>query len=103
MFTLLTYPTIAKDDVYIRHNIPFQICNIEADSLPFESEFFDAVSCCQALEHFTHSHLPPVIDMKRVLKEGGLIELDVPNAASFRNRSRSCVVNILPMITRNIM
>lgn len=77
-----------QDDVYIKHNIPFQICNIEADPLPFETGFFDAVSCCQALEHFTHSHLPPVIEMRRVLKEGGLIELDVPNAVSFRSRSR---------------
>ena len=75
-------------DVYVRHNIPFQICNIEADSLPFESDFFDAVSCCQALEHFTHSHLPPVMEMRRVLKGGGVIELDVPNATGFRNRSR---------------
>lgn len=75
-------------DVYVRHTIPFQICNIEADSLPFESDFFDAVSCCQALEHFTHSHLPPVMEMRRVLKGGGVIELDVPNATGFRNRSR---------------
>jgi SAM-dependent methyltransferase len=46
------------------------------------------VSCCQALEHFTHSHLPAVLEMKRVLRDGGMIELDVPNAASLRNRSR---------------
>jgi len=74
--------------LYKKHKIPFRICNIEADPLPFESDFFDAVSCCQALEHFTHSHLPPVLEMKRVLKNGGLIELDVPNATCFRNRSR---------------
>lgn len=78
----------SHEDVYLRHNILFKICNIEADPLPFEDNFFDAVSCCQALEHFTHSHLGPVLEMRRVLKEGGLIELDVPNAASFRNRSR---------------
>ncbi len=76
------------DDIYIRHGINFRICNIEADALPFESEYFDAVSCCQALEHFTHSHLPPVLEMKRVLKGGGIFELDVPNATCFRNRYR---------------
>jgi SAM-dependent methyltransferase len=76
------------DDLYARHGIPFAICNVEADPLPFESDALDAVSCCQALEHFTHSHLPAVLEMKRVLRAGGRIEVDVPNAASFRNRSR---------------
>jgi len=75
-------------DLYQRHGLAFAICNVEADPLPFESASFDAVSCCQALEHFTHSHLPAVLEMKRVLRPGGVIELDVPNAASFRNRSR---------------
>ena len=32
--------------------------------------------------------LPAVLEMKRVLRDGGMIELDVPNAASLRNRSR---------------
>ena len=75
-------------DVYLRHNISFNICNVEADSHPFKNDFFDAVSCCQALEHFSHSHLGPVLEMRRVLKVGGVIELDVPNVVSFRNRSR---------------
>ncbi len=77
-----------NEDVYLRHNISFNICNVEADPLPFENDFFDAVSCCQALEHFSHSHLGPILEMRRVLKVGGVIELDVPNAVSFRNRSR---------------
>lgn len=77
-----------SDDLYVRHGIPFSICNIEADPLPFDDETMDAVTCCQVLEHFTHSHLPPVLEMKRVLKTGGILEIDVPNAACFRNRSR---------------
>jgi SAM-dependent methyltransferase len=77
-----------NDPFYLKHGIPFQVCNIEADALPFESESLDALTCCQALEHFTHSHLPPVLEMKRVLRPGGMIEIDVPNAVGFRNRSR---------------
>ncbi len=73
---------------YQMHPIGFKVCNIEADSLPFDDGFFDAISCCQTFEHFTHSHLPPLLEMKRKLKPGGLIEIDVPNAASLRNRSR---------------
>ena len=65
-----------------------KLCNVEVDDLPYEDEKFDAVTCCQALEHFVHSHLHPVKEMKRVLKPGGILELDVPNVACYRNRSR---------------
>jgi SAM-dependent methyltransferase len=82
------YHDRGQDSVYVKHSIPSYICNLEADPLPFEAESMDAVSCCQALEHFTHSHLSPVLEMKRVLKPKGIIEIDVPNAASFRNRIR---------------
>jgi len=78
----------SRDPLYLQHDIPFHVCNVEADALPFPDESFDALSCCQAFEHFTHSHLAPLVEMKRVLKTGGLIEIDVPNAVSFRNRSR---------------
>jgi SAM-dependent methyltransferase len=78
----------SESDVYLKANAKFQICNIEADPLPFEDQTFDAVCCCQALEHFTHAHLPSILEMKRVLRIGGVLEIDVPNAACFRNRWR---------------
>jgi SAM-dependent methyltransferase len=75
-------------DVYLKKPIRFKVCNIEVDPLPFEDDFFDAVVCCQVLEHFTHSHLPAMKEIRRVLKPGGIVEIDVPNAVCFRNRSR---------------
>ncbi len=74
--------------VFKKANAQFSVCNVEADALPFPNNFFDAVCCCQAMEHFTHAHLPTVMEMKRVLKTGGILEVDVPNAACFRNRLR---------------
>lgn len=74
--------------VYRAHGIAFHRYNIEIDSLPFQDESFDAVVCCQVLEHFTHSHLPAVLEMRRVLRPAGILEVDVPNVASLRNRSR---------------
>ena len=68
--------------------IKFQLCNVEADAIPYPDESFDAVVCCQVLEHFSHSPLPAVREMKRVLRPGGVLEIDVPNVASFRNRVR---------------
>jgi len=74
--------------VYLEKKIKFNICNVEVDPLPFEDDFFDAVTCCQVLEHFTHSHLYAVREIHRVLKSGGLVEIDVPNAVDLRNRLR---------------
>lgn len=68
--------------------VRFTQCNAEVDPLPYPDASFDAVVCCQVLEHFTHSHLPAVREMRRVLVPGGLLEVDVPNVASWRNRSR---------------
>lgn len=68
--------------------IVFQVCNVEADAIPYPDESFDAVVCCQVLEHFSHSPLPSIREMKRVLRPGGVLEIDVPNVASFRNRLR---------------
>jgi len=75
-------------EIYREQPIAFRLCNVEVDPIPYPDASFDAVVCCQVLEHFTHSHLPAMLEMRRVLKPGGIIEVDVPNVASFRNRSR---------------
>ena len=73
---------------YQRHRINYRQCNVEVDAYPFPDDEFDAVTCCQVLEHFSHSPLPALGEMRRVLKTGGVIEIDVPNVACFRNRFR---------------
>lgn len=78
----------AYPDIYGNKAITFHLCHVEADPIPYPDEFFDAVVCCQVLEHFSHSHLPAMKEIRRVLRAGGIVEVDVPNAASFRNRSR---------------
>ncbi|HVS26953.1 MAG TPA: methyltransferase domain-containing protein [Burkholderiales bacterium] len=80
--------TARYPEVYREKPIHFQVCNVEVDPIPFADGYFDAVVCCQVLEHFTHSHLKAMKEMHRVLRHGGIVEVDVPNAVSFRNRSR---------------
>lgn len=77
----------AHPDTYGK-GIAFRLCNVEVDAIPYPDDSFDAVVCCQVLEHFSHSHLPAMKEILRVLRPGGIVEVDVPNAASFRNRSR---------------
>ena len=75
-------------EIYREKHIRFQVCNVEVDPIPYPDASFDAVVCCQVLEHFTHSHLPTMQEIRRVLAPGGVVEADVPNVAGFRNRSR---------------
>lgn len=77
------YPWSLKDKL-----CEYKLCNAEIESLPWDDGVFDAVTCCQVLEHFTHSHLFAVREMHRVLRPGGIVEIDVPNVACLRNRSR---------------
>lgn len=79
----MRYPKVYRDQP-----IAFKVCNVEVDPIPYPDDQFDAVVCCQVLEHFTHSHLPAMLEMRRALRPGGIIEVDVPNVASLRNRSR---------------
>ena len=79
--------TSSYPDTY-GNGVIFHVCNVEADAIPYSDESFDAVVCCQVLEHFSHSPLPAVREMRRVLRPGGVLEVDVPNVASFRNRVR---------------
>lgn len=74
--------------VFFDKKIEFKKCIVEIDPIPYPDNFFDGLTCCQVLEHFTHSHLHAVKEMHRVLKPGGIVEVDVPNAVDFRNRSR---------------
>jgi SAM-dependent methyltransferase len=78
---------VAHPDTYGK-GITFHVCNVEVDPIPYPDASFDAVVCCQVLEHFSHSHLPAMKEIYRVLRPGGIVEVDVPNAVSFRNRSR---------------
>ncbi len=68
--------------------VAFRQCNVEIEPLPYPDAYFDGITCCQVLEHFSHSHLPAVREMRRVLKPGGMLEIDVPNVACWRNRWR---------------
>lgn len=81
-------PAVAHPQVYRDKKIDSRACNVEVDPFPHPDGFFDATTCCQVMEHFTHSHLPATREMFRVLRPGGIIEIDVPNAVSFRSRSR---------------
>ncbi|WP_267225472.1 class I SAM-dependent methyltransferase [Dyella silvae] len=66
----------------------FQIVesDIEAASLPFEDESFDAILFTEVLEHIGIKHpLDIVRDMRRVLKPGGVLIFSTPNVCNVSN------------------
>ena len=58
------------------------------DNLPYDADFFDIVICNQVLEHISEDK-KVLLELKRVIRSGGLLILGVPNEgcamAWFRN------------------
>ncbi|MDX8412329.1 MAG: class I SAM-dependent methyltransferase [Mariprofundaceae bacterium] len=65
--------------------IPYQRWHLEAQPAPFPDNSFDAVVLSQTIEHFTYSPLHPLREILRITKPGGMILIDAPNIACFRN------------------
>ncbi|OHB75302.1 MAG: hypothetical protein A2Z34_09610 [Planctomycetes bacterium RBG_16_59_8] len=63
------------------------VIDLNGASLPFESGSFDCVTILAVLEHLFDPH-HVLREIRRVLKEGGTLVINVPNAASFSNRLR---------------
>ena len=54
--------------------------------LPYEDGQFDAVVCCETMEHFNFNPVPFVKDLLRILKPGGRAFITVPNIAKLDKR-----------------
>ena len=59
--------------------------NIERDSFPYEDDTFDVVLCCEIIEHLLSDPVHALIEIRRVLKPGGVLVLTTPNVARLDN------------------
>ena len=55
----------------------------EKDRYPYEDGRFETVLACEVFEHMLHDPMHMLIEMHRVLEEGGTLILTTPNVASF--------------------
>jgi SAM-dependent methyltransferase len=68
--------------------LPFDNINLEAEQLPYGDHSFDVVLLCEVIEHLTNDPLKAVLELKRLLKRGGLLVVTTPNVARLENVSR---------------
>ena len=66
-------------------DLPFDNVNVEMEPLPYPDASFDHVIFCEVLEHMTNDPMTALMELKRVLKPGGVMVLTTPNAARLEN------------------
>jgi ubiquinone/menaquinone biosynthesis C-methylase UbiE len=89
---------VTAQDVSSMMNLPAQRQRLEkagvivmavddvSKSLPYPDASFDAIICCEMLEHLPYNTVPLIREMRRVLKPHGFAFLTVPNQASAKRR-----------------
>jgi len=63
----------------------YKCFNIEHDQFPYEDGSFDILLFCEILEHLLSDPVHALIEIRRVLKDGGLLVLSTPNVAGLGN------------------
>lgn len=59
--------------------------NIEADAFPYRDDFFDVILYCEIIEHLLSDPVHALIEIRRVLKPGGVLVITTPNVARLDN------------------
>jgi SAM-dependent methyltransferase len=67
-------------------NIQFETCNLDEEPIPFQDGYFDVVIFTEALEHIFNPPTEVLKEVRRVLRQQGLLILSVPNFAALLNR-----------------
>jgi len=67
------------------HGIDYPAVDLEKDKLPFPDKSFNYISCLDVLEHLK-SQANAVNEIKRIIKDDGLIFISLPNVCHFFNR-----------------
>lgn len=81
----LDFASHIENSVWENLGVEWRQCHIEADPIPFPDDHFSGVYMGQLLEHFTYSPRKPLEEIRRVLKPGGLLVVDVPNVGEWHN------------------
>jgi len=59
--------------------------DVESSQFPYADNFFDVVLFCEVIEHLAYDPHRALLEIKRVLKPGGILILSTPNVARIEN------------------
>lgn len=62
--------------------------NVEEEIFPFADGAFDVVLLCEVLEHFQNDPMRVLLEVKRVLRDGGHLIVTTPNVSRLENVCR---------------
>jgi glycosyltransferase involved in cell wall biosynthesis/SAM-dependent methyltransferase len=69
-------------------NFPYKQFNVEQDVFPYADNSFDVVMFCEIIEHLLSDPVHALLEIRRVLKPGGVMVLTTPNVARLDNVRR---------------
>lgn len=75
-------------DVATEVELEYHHVNVESAVLPFDDATFDVVLFCEVLEHLLSDPVHALLEMKRVLRQRGVLVLSTPNVARLENVAR---------------
>ena len=81
----VTHPLTGETKI---ESLLFSHFNIEKSPFPFPNAAFEVVLLCEVLEHLQTDPLRVLLEIKRVLKEGGHLILSTPNVSRLENVCR---------------
>lgn len=77
-----TTRTLTSRDGALQDEVVVDNFDLQSAPWPFENGSFDAVLCCEILEHLTLDPMGLLAEINRVLKPGGILLLTTPNLGS---------------------
>ena len=84
--TLVDVDPRRPEDLIAEHSVHLVLADVVEDTVEFEPDSFDAVTCFHTIEHLHHSPKPAFHRFAAALRPGGIFVLGGPNCVNLRKR-----------------
>lgn len=74
--------------------------NLNYQTLPFEDQYFDAITVLSTLQYFYDIHFV-LSEIRRVIKPGGILIMTIPNMRAFWRIGRLAILGSFPKVSKD--